>query len=797
LKNSLEKIEKVTNDACQILERLNLPSIANCDGRQVFPPNSRSAVTTAFPPLKVFGRDDECDKILAILREKECDGQQNNKSDLCYHVLGIHGIAGSGKSTLAQFVYARVKKDKEENKAGHFDLVMWVHVSQKFDPDAIVRELIEGATGIPCPQFNSRNILQEKLVEKLHGKRVFLVLDDVWYNSRYAMHQEELQRILSPLKFGETGSKILVTSRSKDALLALGAVEESCILISDLGDKTFFEMFMHYALPNESAAGHNRMQLEEIGADIAKNLKRSPLAAKTVSAQLCRRRNAEFWRRTRDKDNLNDTMGALWWSYQHLDEHVRRCFAYCSIYPRRHLFKRKELVQLWMAEGFIKTTNAEEEHDGIGQDYFDELLSASFLQVGKRQVENGCEVDYFTIHDLLRDLAEEAARGDCFRIEEGFTGEVPLDVRHLFVGSWDRNMVAEKIFELQNLRTLIFDDHIPYDDEIFQRMFRRLRKLRVLILPFTKHDGCQIFSFPECIDQLKHLRYLCFDVSFFRNTLILPSSITKLYHIQLLNVSGFGNVVFSGSNNMNHLVNLRCLSTSGCLDIPNIGRLKWLQMLPSFNVMKKQGYEVRQLKNLNKLEGYLYLMNLENVESKEEAVEASLADKERLTELGLAWNSTSCSPEVEVEVLEGLCPPKSLLTLHIRDYHGSTYPNWMVGKQYGGPTNLHNLWLYRCTRLEPAAELFEVFVHLRLFMLWFSNWHTLPDNMELLMSLQVLNIHCCLNIRSLPALPRSLEKFTLMSCNEEFMRSCQTADDPNWQKIQHIPRRKFSIKATV
>ncbi|CAL5035961.1 unnamed protein product [Urochloa decumbens] len=801
LKKSLEKIEKVINDACQILELLNLPSIAKYNGRQVFPANSRSAVTTAAPPLKVFGRDKERKKIIAMLHEKGCDGQQNNNSIPRYSVLGIHGIAGSGKSTLAQFVYARVKEDKQENKAacsrrgkkrnkeGHFDLVMWVYVSQKFDLDAIFREMIEGATGNPCPQFNSRNILQENLEDKLQGKRIFLVLDDVWYNRSDARYQEELQQILSPLKFGKPGSKILVTSRSKYALLALGAVEERCIPVSDMDDKSFFKMFMHYALRDARIDGHDRSEFEKIGAAIAKKLKGSPLAARTVAAQLCLRLNVEFWRRTRDRDLLNDTMGALWWSYQQLDGQVRRCFAYCSIYPRRHLLKRKDLVQLWMAEGFIKTTNSEEGLDGIGQDYFDELLSASFLQLERREefgYVHDYDDDYFSVHDLLRDLAEEAARGDWFRIEKGFTGEVPLDVRHLFVRNRDVKMLAKKILELQNLRTLIFDDYVTFDDEVFQIMFRRLRKLRVLKLHFIGGDGDHNYSVPAFIGQLKHLRYLCFD-GFTDNRLILPDSITELFHIQLLDVSGFRDVVFSCDKNMDHLVKLRSLTICNSLDIPNIGSLKWLRVLPCFNPWKKQRCRLRQLKDLNKLEGSLCLGHLENVESKEEAIEASLADKERLTKLELCWSNTSCSPEVEAEVLEGLCPPKYLEMLRIFDYHGSTYPNWMVGKQNSGPTNLHRLELFRCTRLEPAPELFDVFVHLRSFKLWESNWHALPDNMELLTSLELLSIHSCLNIRSLPALPRSLKQFDLSSCNEEFMRSCETIDDPNWQKIQHIP----------
>jgi hypothetical protein len=203
--------------------------------------------------------------------------------------------------------------------------------------------------------------------------------------------------------------------------------------------------------------------------------------------------------------------------------------------------------------------------------------------------------------------------------------------------------------------------------------------------------------------------------------------------------------------------------------------------------MKKQGFELRQLKDLNKLEGRLEIRKLENVESKEEAIEANLADKERLTTLVLHWGHyTSCSPEeVEAEVLEGLCPSKYVERLEIWNYHGSTYPSWMVGKQNSGPKRLHNLCLCKCTRLEPAPELFEVFIHLRSFSLWNSNWPALPDNIGQLTSLQLLELCGCPNIRSLPALPRSLEY-------EQFMRSCKTVEDPNWQKIQHIPKKAIS-----
>lgn len=847
LKESLEKIESAISDACKVLEQLNLLGVSNDNGRRAIATNSRSAVTTAGPPTRVIGRDQDRDKIVAMLNENEDQCQTNivngsggasagpfwalvrafqkilrayvlywfsgliarfysseptelgfatadapSLSGTCYSVIGIHGIAGSGKSTLAQYVYEHEKKYKQEKMEGHFDIIMWIHVSQKFDLDSIFREMFEGATGKACDNFNSRNVLKEKLEDELRGKQILLVLDDVWYNIKNSGDREELQKLISPLNVGKAGSKILVTSRTEAALVTLGAVKERCIPISDLDDKVFLEMFMHYALRDARVSEHDRRILEMIGEDIAKKLKGSPLAARTVGSRLRETQTVEFWRSQKDRDLLNDTMGALWWSYQYLDEQVRRCFAYCSIFPRRHRLKRDELVKLWVAEGFIKTSKAEEEMEDVAKNYFDELLSASFLQLGGKDKLFEREVDYFTIHDLLCDLAEEVAGRDCFRIEKGSTGEVPKDVRYLFVGTYDREMLTEKISGLQNLRTLIIDAYIEVKSnecQVFASMFTMfmgLRKLRVLNLCLIG-TGLRTFSFPDSIGQLKHLRYFLFWVTALTR-LTVPAAFMKLYHMQVVDFGGCRDLAFSSAEDMMSLVNLRCVISEAHLDFPDVGRLTWLQMLPFFTIRKKQGYEPHQLKHLNKLHGTLYICGLENVESKEDALEVNLAAKEKLTELVLQWKRGSCSPEVQAEVLEGLCPSKYLEILEIRNYHASRLPNWIAGMHSDSPKNLQELIFRDCGQLGPAGDL-GAFIYLHSLCLVDCSWDALPGNMDHLTSLKKLEITVCMNIRSLPTLPMSLEEFTLMYCNREFMRSCTTAADPNWQKIEHIPKK--------
>jgi hypothetical protein len=130
------------------------------------------------------------------------------------------------------------------------------------------------------------------------------------------------------------------------------------LLISDLDEEQFFLMFMHFALDGAKISDQELLRSHKsIGRKIADKLGRSPLAARIVAGQLKIRLDFDFWTRAMNSEMLNNgTMATLWWSYQQLEEHVKRCFTYCSIFPRTYKLKRNELVHLWMAEGFVKTT---------------------------------------------------------------------------------------------------------------------------------------------------------------------------------------------------------------------------------------------------------------------------------------------------------------------------------------------------------------------------------------------------------------------------------------------------------
>ncbi|KAB1227644.1 putative disease resistance protein RGA4 [Morella rubra] len=248
------------------------------------------------------------------------------------------------------------------------------------------------------------NLIKE-IGKVIDGKKYFLVLDDVW-NEDDIKKWDDLEKLLL---CGARGSRVLVTTRSEKQMVFRNRTEpESSTIIA-------------------------------IGKEIVKECQGVPLVIRTIGRLLHSKESEKGWSsfltnelpRVKGKHILE----TLKLSYHHLPSHLKHCFAYCSIFPKDCVIKKSMLINLWIAQGFIKAIGQNQCLEDIANDYFMELLWRSFFQ--EAQTDDFGDIGYCKMHDFMHDLAIKVS-GSSFTT---FDSENKLldesKTRHVAIGDID------------------------------------------------------------------------------------------------------------------------------------------------------------------------------------------------------------------------------------------------------------------------------------------------------------------------------------------------------------------------
>ncbi|KAK4747022.1 hypothetical protein SAY87_026059 [Trapa incisa] len=388
--------------------------------------------------------------------------------------------------------------------------------TENFDVEIIVEKIL-----LSCDP--------DELRKKIEGKKYLLVLDDVWNENRVLW-----LNFMSFLGNGAKGSKILITTRSE----RVAKIMTRDILYRLEGLSLDDSLSLLMVMSNKKEHEWKNKIIEEIGRYIARKCGGVPLAIMTIGRLLCSKDTEKDWEIFNSwefaniKQEAGDILPTLKLSYDILPSTLKQCFTYCSLFPKNYELSPIELIDLWMAQGFLKSTD-------VGHDYFMEL-----------DIEKDVYGNVFKckMHDLMHDLAQKVAGSNFIVVDNSNTGEV------LHVSIYNSGRV-ECVGEAHTrARSLLCFEGVKED--LIKDISRNFRNTRVLWLP----KGVYADVVPKEIGKLNHLRSLDLSEGKFK---ALPPSISKLCNLETLNLQ-YCWYLIELPPGITELVSLRHLNIKGC-----------------------------------------------------------------------------------------------------------------------------------------------------------------------------------------------------------------------------------------
>ena len=674
----VEEIRQKFNDVSSDMSKLNL------NRRMIISKENESSwrETSSFVlQSEIIGREESKKEIIDLL--KQIHTNQN------VSLIAIVGIGGLGKTTLAQLVY----NDAEVQKL--FQKKMWVCVSEDFEVKPVLKKMLKSLKNKEVRDLELDQ-LQKMFQEELNRQRYMLVLDDVWNES-----QLKWNALKTYLMCGGEGSKILVTTRSTMVSQTMGI--KNPYVLKGLTKEQSWTLLKNLIFGHDTC----RMSpsLESIGERIAKKCGGIPLAIKTIGGflrtineetnQWSSILNDDIWRLCVERQSI---MPMLKLSYQNLPLGLRQCFAYCCLYPKDWEIQKDELIQLWMAQGYLESSIETQTMEEVGNQYVKILLMRSFFH--DALISEYGDIKSFKMHDLMHDLAKLVVGNDCYQDSEG----KKVIGRPMHVGLQSRTVCSLDSLDASHLRTIIccnMEARLITNPSFM----KKLKYLRVL------HLSCSsITQLPESIDKFKHLRYL--DLSYCEELISLPKSISNLVSLQTLKLNRCWKLDFSVEI-ITKLINLRHLYIDGCKAFEEmmpagLGKLTSLQRLSDFVVgddAKSKSAKLNELKELNNITDGITISNLGLVKDVVlESQEANLRAKKYIRRLWLFWGEKVINENSDsLQLLDNLCPHQNLRELAVDGYPGARFSSWLPSL-----TNVVEIYLWgfsNCQFLPPLEKL--------------------------------------------------------------------------------------------
>ncbi|KAL3824416.1 hypothetical protein ACJIZ3_020445 [Penstemon smallii] len=417
-------------------------------------------------------------------------------------------MGGIGKTTLARNIF------DDSLITYHFHTRVWVTISQKYHVREILLSILKSTNAITdkLNQEMDEEVIAEYVYKRLKGMRYLIVLDDMWSTEAW----DDLKRVFPD---DDNGSRIILTTRLFDLAVYTNSFGHQ---MGFLNEDQSWKLLRKKVFGEEYCP----LYLKKIGKLIAKNCQGLPLAIVVVAGLLSKaKRNKYHWENiarnvslaVRENDEHFSKIISL--SYIHLPHHLKACFLYFGAFPEDYEIPVFKLVNLWIAEGFLKPKESKSLEE-VAEEYLNDLVKRNLVLVTKKR-SNG-KFKFCSIHDLLRDVCIQKARGEDFlHVMDVIQKDIRKKRRLCFSKclEWYHFKNADKYTTNSSPARSIFC--YLYTDKVIG--FKLLRILDVLETIFQ--------TFPIEILILFHLRYISFTNGFISS---LPPSLSKLQNLQTL-----------------------------------------------------------------------------------------------------------------------------------------------------------------------------------------------------------------------------------------------------------------------
>ncbi|XP_028789162.1 disease resistance protein RPM1-like [Neltuma alba] len=467
-------------------------------------------------------------------------------------VISVVGEGGLGKTTIASNLY----EQKREERC--FDCYAWISVSGSLSGEKLLKSMIQSFYEYDGGNENAAQAINEimdgcaltsKLREYLQDKRYMIVLDDI-------RDKEFWKSVEFALPDNNKSSRIMISTRDEGvADFCRSYAPVHIHKLDPLPEEDALKLFHLKVFQFDDLKGCPE-NLLEISRDFVNKCDRVPLAIVAIAGLLSTKKKATYeWesvlKSLRSKlasdPHLKGYYQVLSESYKDLDYHLKLCLLYFGIFPEGYSISCSRLVNLWIAEGFVKK-NENEDHTTLeeaGEEYLSELIRRNLVKISTEypyskvrrcrvhdlmhgfilktcEEINFCQVknsEVFGLHRWTRRLSIQMDAMDALEATTNYER-----VRSNFVFKQLPKPVIESFLSGFKLLIILDLENAPIDD--LPRAVRNLVHLKYLSLRGTK-----IKSIPKFIGKLQNLESLDLKHSLVGE---LPEEINKLVKLRRL-----------------------------------------------------------------------------------------------------------------------------------------------------------------------------------------------------------------------------------------------------------------------